>query len=676
MLLGLLLILGAYGLFELKRDFAAIERDEDMQLRTQVRVIEKNLDLQLRSTDAALKELIAGLKHWKVANGYSPEATRRLKALSNASPGVRTFTIVDKNGIIKAANRPELVGIDAKERPYFKPAKEHPDPGMMYLTPPFKSVLGVYIMGVSRIIPGPNGEFDGIVNASLDPAYFQTILESVNYAPDMWTSLAHSDGTLFMITPDHPGVQGKNLARPGSFFSKHMESGQDENLSVGTVYATGEKRIAATHSIRPKDIKTDNFLIVMASRDYDALYEDWRADLAVQAGIFMLLCVSSTLALFIHQSKTRRYERHRAEAQLALQESLDEFNDLVTRIPVGVYKYRMLKDGGSRFEYVSPLWCKLLDIEKEKILADAGKAFSKVHPDELDAFVAANETARMTKSPFEWDGRFHDDNGEYRWLRIESVPFEQENGDLLWNGIMYDVTERKTLLDRLQSSNAELEQFAYVTSHDLREPLRMVSGFISLLEKRYADKLDQDAREFIGFAVDGVKRMDRMILDLLEYSRIGRGEIVKKPVDLSDAVKEALLNLSAAIESTEGQVRIEEPLPVVSGDQGRLVRLFQNLIGNGLKYHVEGKAPHVLVFARRERKRWIVSVKDNGIGIAPEHQNRIFGVFQRLHSQQQYEGSGIGLAICKKIADQHDGEIRVESAPGEGSIFHVILPAD
>ncbi len=244
-----------------------------------------------------------------------------------------------------------------------------------------------------------------------------------------------------------------------------------------------------------------------------------------------------------------------------------------------------------------------------------------------------------------------------------------------------DVTERRqtqlaveTALADLARSNEELQQFAYVASHDLREPLRMISSYLSLLERRLGNSLDDNCREFIAFAVDGAQRMDALIRDLLEYSRIGHTDPAMAPVSVSESIKVATANLAAATEECGATVEWPADLPTVSGNSGELVRLFQNLIGNALKYRAPDRVPTVTLSCQEQDGEWVFAVKDNGIGIAPEHFNRIFMVFQRLHGRGAYEGTGIGLAICKKIVEHHGGRIWVESVPGEGSRFSFTLP--
>jgi PAS domain S-box-containing protein len=223
----------------------------------------------------------------------------------------------------------------------------------------------------------------------------------------------------------------------------------------------------------------------------------------------------------------------------------------------------------------------------------------------------------------------------------------------------------------LERSNRELEQFAYVASHDLQEPLRMVSSYTQLLAKRYQDRLDSDANDFIAYAVGGANRMQRLINDLLAYSRVNTQGKVPKPVDSHVALGHALANLAAAIEEQQAMVSNDD-LPVVSADETQLVQVFQNLIANALKFR-GGEAPRVHVSAERREGEWIFSVRDNGIGIAHEFHPRLFQIFQRLHGKD-VPGTGIGLALCKRIVERHGGVIWVESEEGQGATFRFTLP--
>jgi signal transduction histidine kinase len=220
----------------------------------------------------------------------------------------------------------------------------------------------------------------------------------------------------------------------------------------------------------------------------------------------------------------------------------------------------------------------------------------------------------------------------------------------------------------LRRSNQDLEQFAYVASHDLQEPLRMVSSYTQLLSRRYSGQLDDDADEFIGFAVDGAKRMQSLINDLLLYSRAGRQEETFEEIDMNGVLEEVLSNLESRIDSADCTVEFSE-LPQVVADRRQLVSIFQNLIGNSIKYRAADRASHITISARRLSAACEFAVTDNGIGIDPAFTDRIFTIFQRLHGRDEYQGTGIGLAVVKKIIERAGGSIRVESIPNEGSTF-------
>ncbi len=233
--------------------------------------------------------------------------------------------------------------------------------------------------------------------------------------------------------------------------------------------------------------------------------------------------------------------------------------------------------------------------------------------------------------------------------------------------------ELKRVTDELRRSNADLQQFAYAASHDLQEPLRAVDGFAKLLEKRYKGKLDAKANEFIEYIVDGIKRMQLLIRDLLAYSQVETKEKTFQATNCSEVLEQALLNLHSTIEES-GVKLTYDILPMVMADPSQLIRLFQNLIGNAIKFR--GERPlKIHISAEQKRREWIFSVCDNGIGIDPKQFERIFIVFQRLHTREQYDGTGIGLSICNKIVEHHGGRIWVESEVGRGSTFYFTIPA-
>ena len=256
----------------------------------------------------------------------------------------------------------------------------------------------------------------------------------------------------------------------------------------------------------------------------------------------------------------------------------------------------------------------------------------------------------------------------------------QNAGQINTYGVMMDITRRKEIeraladyTEELHRSNEELQQFAYVASHDLQEPLRMVTSYLQLVEQRYADNLDDDGREFIHFAVDGATRMKTLINDLLLYSRVQRSTTEFEPVQMDDILGQVLDNLQFMIEDNAAVIT-HDSLPRITGNPGQMLQLLQNLLVNAMKFRRD-EPPKIHIGVQRQKGEWVFSVQDNGIGIESDYLERIFIIFQRLHAKDRYPGTGIGLAICKKIVEKHGGEIRVESQPGQGTTFYFTIPA-
>jgi len=350
-----------------------------------------------------------------------------------------------------------------------------------------------------------------------------------------------------------------------------------------------------------------------------------------------------------------------------IKQSKELFRILFYRSPIGTY---IIQNG--HFRLVNRQLAYILGYDEDELIGRLSLSF--VLPEDRDA--VRENAIKMLKGgcSLGYEFRVVNKQAKIKWVMETVVPvyYRRKRATL---GSLIDVTERKQMEERLQQmtaemqrSNTELEQFAYVISHDLQEPLRMVSSYTQLLAKRYGKKLDNDADEFIGYAVDGAKRMQTLLHDLLEYSRVGtRG----KPfglVNCEHVVEQAMANLKIAIEECSASVSYDT-LPTVMGDEGQLVRLFQNLIGNAIKFRRE-ETPQVYISALRRNNIITFTVKDNGIGIDPQHSQSIFEIFRRLHTREEYPGTGMGLAICKKIVERHGGHISVQSQPGQGSTFY------
>lgn len=369
-------------------------------------------------------------------------------------------------------------------------------------------------------------------------------------------------------------------------------------------------------------------------------------------------------------------ERERIAEALAWEEYL--LHALLDNLPDHIY----FKDTNSRFIRIGKSQAKVFG------LSDPVEAVGKTDFDfftEEHARPAFEDEQRIIETGQAIVGLEEKEtwpDGSESWVATTKMPLRDKEGHIIGTfGISTNINERKQAeaalarqAQELARSNVELEQFAYVASHDLQEPLRMVRSYVQLLERRYKNKLDADADEFIAYAVDGAARMQTLINDLLAYSRIGTQGKTPHPTNCAEVLERVLANLSIAIEESEAVV-MYDALPTVLADEVQLSQLFQNLIGNAIKFRGEA-TPKIQVGAERKDGEWLFWVRDNGIGIAPEYYHRLFMIFQRLHSRDEYPGTGIGLAICKKIVERHGGRIWVESVgvPGKGTTFYFSLP--
>jgi signal transduction histidine kinase len=265
-------------------------------------------------------------------------------------------------------------------------------------------------------------------------------------------------------------------------------------------------------------------------------------------------------------------------------------------------------------------------------------------------------------------------DGSITTMMISSAPIEFEKGIRGGAvGAFMDITRIKDMERKLERSNSDLQQFASIASHDLREPLRMVMNYLELIDKRYSDKLDDQGREFMGFALDGAKRMESMIDNILLLSQVESSFALETPVDLHEVLATATQNLSLAIKDT-GTVITTDPLPTIMAERSRMLQLIQNLIFNAIRFRSE-EPPRIHIFTGKQPGRWLLGVSDNGIGIDPADHERIFQLFKKASNTKEYPGTGIGLALCKKIVEHYGGNIWVESEIGKGSTFFITLPS-
>ena len=381
---------------------------------------------------------------------------------------------------------------------------------------------------------------------------------------------------------------------------------------------------------------------------------------------------------------TELAERKRAETLARDSEAL--YHSLVDTLPINILR----KDLRGRVSYGNRGYCERMGKPLSELI---GRSDYDLFPKDLaNKYLNDDEKVIRTGEMFEDIEEHRNSEGNKSYVHVLKAPVRDAQGKVVGTQIIFwDVTARKLAEEALEKaatelarSNKELEQFAYVASHDLQEPLRMITSYTQLIARRYSDKLDDDAKDFMRFAVDGAMRMQRLIQGLLDYSRVGTKGKPFEQVEANTVLDAALANLTISIGESKAHIT-RSTLPLIEGDPVQLTQLFQNLIGNALKFR-GSTPPQIEISAQRSPRsdaaalavapyEWVFSVRDNGIGIEPQYFERIFAIFQRLHTQEQYPGTGIGLAICKKIVERHGGRIWLESKPGEGTTFYFAVPA-
>jgi PAS domain S-box-containing protein len=379
--------------------------------------------------------------------------------------------------------------------------------------------------------------------------------------------------------------------------------------------------------------------------------------------------------VWFNARSVNRTDQIRRLAEEALRESEERFRLLFAQAAVGI---KRMDPRGRMLEGNDKL-CDILGYSRAELLLLS--LANITHPEDL-----AREQAELVRlfageiNNYSIEKRCLRKDGNIIWIRVTSSLPSTDDRPAEWCiSVVEDITDRKQAEDALRQtteelarSNKDLEQFAYIASHDLQEPLRAVAGFMGILKRKYNDKLDDNAREYIDQSVEGAERMQALINDLLAFSRIGTRSETLKPMSMQTAFDAAINNLQVSLEESKSVIT-HDSLPDIMADASQMTQLLQNLISNAIKFRGIG-LPEIHIIARHDDQHWVFGVRDNGIGIEPQYFERIFLIFQRLHTRNQYPGTGIGLALCKKIVERHAGSIWVESPLDCGSVFYFTIP--
>ncbi len=476
----------------------------------------------------------------------------------------------------------------------------------------------------------------------------------------------------------------------------------------GVISDVNETTIDATGVSRKKIIGTGFSDYFTEPEKAETIYKKVLSEGVIKNYPLNLRHTSGMITPVLYNAKTYKNENGKTQGVFVAARDITELKKMEEELQIildSVPAWIFFKDKENRFIRVNKAFADVMKMPKEQL---EGRSIPDLFPKEqAEAFwkddmevINSLESKRNIIEPMSTEG-------ETMWVQTDKIPYLDENGNCIGIiGFTLDITKRKKAeeellkyrdhlkelvdertakleseiagrkqieeklrltLENLIQSNKELEQFAYVASHDLQEPLRMVSSYTQLLEQRYTDKLDEDAHEFIHYAVDGATRMQRLINDLLEYSRVTTKGKEFSEVDAHSVLGQVISNLQMKIEASNAIITNSD-LPEVKADGLQLARVFQNLIDNAIKFIGE-ESPRIHVDGRLKDGYWLFSVKDNGIGIDSRHKDRIFQIFQRLENREKYPGTGIGLAICKRIVERHGGKIWMESEPGKGTAF-------
>jgi PAS domain S-box-containing protein len=590
--------------------------------------------------------------------------------LRRASGNLIDVRMVTRDGGLHYIPKRSLTALaDVSDRDYFL-AQQDPATRGLFVG---RAVLSRYTgkWGIPLSIPAEGDGDIAVLFGFIELERFAPLHEPQRFKPSGSISILRSDGMFLSRTPFDPAIVTRSLADT-SDFTEHLAKDDRGVYLTDSAATDGVARIVSFRHLK------DYPLIVAVSAGIDDVLAPWWSETRT-LGVTLVVITIVTILLIVHLLRTMTAtERAEREAEAARRRG----EMILSSVGEGICGVAL--DGNTSF--INPAASRMTGWGDDVI----GRALHGVlHHRQTTGTPFARDDCAVCRTLE--DGKTRHVADEVFWRRDGTTfPAEytvtgiRQDGDVTGAVMVFrDISERlqteQILLKRteeLARSNTELEEFASIASHDLRQPLRAISGYLTLLERNNASQLDAEGREFLGFARTGAEQMSHLISDLLDFAHIGRSGHAPEPIDLRQALDGALGNLGPAIGESGATIEIRGDWPHIDGVPSEILRLFQNLIGNAIKYHAEDRPPVVRIGAKRRARGWEISVSDNGIGIAADQYDRIFGIFQRLHGTPQYEGTGIGLAACRKIVERHGGQIWLNSEIDIGSVFTVFLPAE
>lgn len=666
----LLAIIWGFALYEIERDAKENEQQTLANLSSLAHLFEEHVIRTVSGIDSALLYLREAYENRR------DTFTEQVDNVENRifKDVVFQISIITESGRLLYSNLdPASKPIDLSDREHFRIHKENQDKDLLFISKPVQGKLsGKWSIQFTRRLQDADGNFDGVIVLSVNPDYFVHIYRSIDLGANGGITLVGMDRVIRVRIIGSQKVNSAlgqelpenrdyfNPAKPSSGITRFLGVVDNTqrlasyrrlgNYPLVVVVHQAEEEIAQKHTSR---------LVLLLT-------------LAVISSLVVIVC-----GIMLIKQNSRQHRRHNEliSAYNALAKSENKYRSVVEAMSEGLILQNeegKIIEANLAAEKILGLSQKQLMSDWQAIKEDGSPYNGREHPAilTLEDGIARHEQIMGIKKP---------ETEKTTWISINTQPLfgtASLNPYAVLSSFT-DITAKREAQTEILRSNSDLEHFSYAISHDLQQPLRIISNFSQLLAKRYQGKLDPEADEFIAYIVGSARKMSKMITDLLEYSRIhSRGEKFQT-VDLNQSLRDALNNLSLALEESGGHVDVPSKLPQVWGDPSQLMRLFQNLVGNALKYRRPDIAPLVVISALPKGGYWQIHVKDNGIGIDPEMTGRLFKVFSRLHSEDEYAGSGVGLAIARRIVERHGGEIGViAQGKGKGADFYFSLSED
>lgn len=644
-----------------------IERQEQERLKALVHILDANIAQNLEASSQTLDNLRADFPQWRsVEDRY--RARERMEALAAAIPGIRTIFALDRFGNVIATNRKELENQNFAYREYFQTPRDKKI-DQLYLSRPFRTITGIYSMNVTKPVFDANGEFDGIVSATLDPDFFTTQMHSVLLTEDMWSSIAHGDGIIFLTLPDRPELSGKKIDVPGSFFTRHRDSGLKTSVMTGTVYATGEERMMAQQSVSPVTAVIDRSMTVAVARDIASIYAPWVRNTSVLAFVYVLLALLSSSLLLFYQRRQMLHliEKRRMEKLVRIREH--DLSAILNAIPsmVGYWDKRLHNRFGNH-AYSDWFGITPEQMKGRHIREVIGERLFEMNRPYIDAAMRGELQTFEREIPLP-------DGSDVRYSLASYIPDWDGEKVIGFYVLVTDITEVKKAQIAAAAANLAKSQFLANMSHEIRTPMNAIIGLSELLNRT---QLDARQSDYVRKIVGASKGLLNILNDILDYSKIEGGYVELEAIEFRlhsvlTGVRD-LFSLTAEQKGLRFVVDVDGDVPqVLIGDPLRLGQVLNNLVGNAIKFTERGGVHlHARCKERNDQTATIeFSVSDTGIGISPEEQKKLFQSFSQADSSttRRYGGTGLGLAISRRLVQLMQSDIELVSNTGQGSVF-------